>query len=697
MDNLRKIFFIFLSVLAFAESATNTVCNSKDQELVLKAFSSVSGFKTSASSSSLFKSTDKKCKNPPVKEINLSSSNLSGIVSWGFLSKLTRLKSIDLSNNSLQGSVPGGFWLIPSLIHVNLSMNRFGGNIGFESEISSSSSSIQVLDLSNNRFTNSFRLFGFSELKSLDISHNDLRFFPSGFQSLTKLEYLNLSNCNISENPKNSISEIHSLKSLDVSVNKMNGSFPSDFPPLTNLKFLNISFNHFTLHSNPYTTKFGKSSFIQAGKIITSKSPISSTPSKPKKQQKPIVANQKLHKPRSGNRVLILGIVIAGAGVIIIIAITALVICLLLRRKRNEKRKKWAISKPIHPNKTKLDKSSGPFSFETESRTWVADIKEPSSVPVIMFEKPLMNLSFIDLIASTSYFGKESLVAEGGQNGPVYTAVLPGDIHVAIRVVEKVQNLKHDEAVGMFVDLSRLKHPNILPLSGYCIAGKEKLLIYEFMPNGDLHRWLHELPTGQSNVEDWRNDTWQHPNEGSSSSNAIFSANDIKMGWRIRHRIAIGIARGLAYLHHGGSKTIIHGNLKSSNILLSDDFEPRIADFGITREGEEETMLTAEDDVYCFGVILMELLTGKMGGQEMVKWVRGLVREREGIQGLDKSLLMLSGDDDSVSEMVECLRVGYLCTAELSKKRPTMQQVVGLLKDLYRASGSSTVVDLIGH
>ncbi|KAI3995057.1 hypothetical protein MKX01_020829 [Papaver californicum] len=694
MDCLCKLFFIFLlSVLAFAESATTTVCNSKDQELVLKAFRSVYGFKTS----SLFKSTDKKCKNPQVKGINLSSSNLSGIISWGFLSKLTQLTSIDLSNNSLQGSVPGGFWLIPSLIHVNLSMNRFGGNIGFESEISYSSS-IQVLGLSNNRFTNSFRLFGFSELKSLDISHNDLRFFPTGFQSLTKLEYLNLSNCNISENPKNSISEIHSLKSLDVSVNKMNGSFPSDFPPLINLIFLNISFNHFTLHSNHFTTKFGKSSFIQAGRIITPKKTlISSPPSKPKKQQKPIVANQKLHKPRPKNRVLILGLVIAGAGVIVIIAITSLVICLVLRRKRDEKRKKWEISKPIHPNRMKLDKSSGPYSFETESRTWVADIKEPSSVPVIMFEKPLMNLSFIDLIASTSYFGKESLVAEGGQNGPVYTAVLPGDIHVAIRVLEKVQNLKHDEAVGMFVDLSRLKHPNILPLSGYCIAGKEKLLIYEFMPNGDLHRWLHELPTGQSNVEDWRNDTWQHPNEGSSSSNAIFSANDIKMGWRIRHRIAIGIARGLAYLHHGGSKTVIHGNLKSSNITLSDEFEPRIADFGITREGEEETTLTAEDDVYCFGVILMELLTGEMGGQEMVKWVRGLVREREGIQGLDKSLLMLSSDDDSVSEMVECLRVGYLCTAELSKKRPTMQQVVGLLKDLYRTSSSSTVVDLIGH
>ncbi|MCL7029898.1 hypothetical protein MKW94_028215 [Papaver nudicaule] len=677
---LCKIFFlIFLSVLSSAES---NGCNNKDQELVLKAFSSVSGFKPSL----LFKSTDKnkKCKNPPVTEINLSSCNLSGIVSWGFLNQLTHLKSVDLSDNSLQGSVPGGFWLIPGLVHVNLSMNRFGGNI----ETSSSSSSIQVLNLSNNRFTNSFHLFGFTELKSLDVSDNDLRFFPSGFDGLSKLEYLNLSNCNISENPKDSIFKLHSLKSLDVSNNKMIGSFPSDFPPLQNLNFLNISFNHFTVHLNSsFTEKFGRSSFIQAGKIIKSKPP------KSKPKQKPIVANQNLHrKPKSKNRVLILGIIIAAAGIVFLITITSLIICYVCRRRKITKRKKWAISKPILPYTMKLDhKSSGPYSFETESRTWVADIKEPSSVPVIIFEKPLMNLSFMDLIAATSYFGKESLVAEGGAgNGPVYTAVLPGDLHVAIRVLEKVQGLGRGEAVDMFVGLSRLKHPNILPLSGYCIAGKEKLLIYEFMPNGDLHRWLHELPTGQSNVEDWRSDSWQHPNEG-SSSNAIFSANDIKMGWRIRHRIAIGIARGLAYLHHGGSKTVIHGNLKSSNVLLSDDFEPRIADFGFTREGEEEAATTTtEDDVYCFGVILLELLTGKIVCKEMVKWVRGLVRERQGIQGLDKSLLMLSSDDDSVSEMVECLRVGYLCTAELSKKRPTMQQVVGLLKDLYR---TSTVVD----
>ncbi|KAL7129857.1 hypothetical protein ABFS83_13G095500 [Erythranthe nasuta] len=687
MKTLFK-FMLLLTIIFAAESSTSP-CNSTDRVFLAKAFASVTGFNISWFSDNHHSLTTTNCSNPPISVINLSSRNLTGTISWKFLKNMTELRTLDLSNNSLTGPVSPLIWFLPSLAEINLSKNRLGGAVGPPKPGSLlKQSPVRKINLSFNRFKNFTYFSSFPNLNYLNLSHNDFQtIFPFWFTNLTNtLESLDISSCNVSGNLK-PISGIQFLKYLDISNNHFYGNFPSDFPPLVSLKFLNISFNNFSgFLDTKKVKKFGESAFIHAGDLINlnnttttpdlhikPRTPSTPPPHKPPPKNTEInLKPSEKNKPKSSKfrKNLILATSLASS-FLVLAMIGVLIFCMCKKRKAARKNK-WSISKPIGQIPFRVEKS-GPFSFETESgSSWVADIKEPTSAPVVMFEKPLMNFTFKDLIAATSHFGKESLLAEG-RCGPLYRAVLPGDIHVAIKVLENARRLGHDEAVAMFEDFSGLKHPNLLPVSGYCIAGKEKLVLYEFMANGDLHRWLHELPTGAPNVEDWSTDTWEIRNGNHSSSPE-------KMEWHTRHRIAVGVARGMAYLHHARSKPVVHGHLVASNILLADDFEPRVTDFALSRE--DRVGGSTEDDVYNFGVVLVELLTGQSGSSETVDWARRLVKDGQAENALDPRLRS-GGGGDSVSEMVECLRVGYLCTAEMPGKRPTMQQVLGLLKDIH--------------
>lgn len=203
---------------------------------------------------------------------------------------------------------------------------------------------------------------------------------------------------------------------------------------------------------------------------------------------------------------------------------------------------------------------------------------------------------------------------------------------------------------------------------------------------------------GNQDPEDWSKDTWEH-------SDSVTKIDDLS--WPVRYRIALGVARALAFLHHNCSPQLVHRDVTSSNILLDSLYEPHLADYGLASLITSENLLetpaicgapgylppeygqawkaTTRGDVYSFGVVLLELVTGKrpighfhdsLSGH-LVGWVRSLMREKRAYKCLDPKLACTGVEN----EMLETLRIGYLCTAELPSKRPTMQQIVGLLKD----------------
>ncbi|KAL9232178.1 hypothetical protein vseg_007317 [Gypsophila vaccaria] len=687
--NITKFFFIFFTFLNLVDSKCTTTNNNntitKDFHILLMAFNSTQGFNPS------FLETDRHSPNNcssypnPITEINLSFRNLSGTISWHFLRNLTHLTSLDVSHNALQGYVPSWVWTLRTVRYVNLSHNSFGGSLGFSRVGPRYSSAAQSIDVSHNRFTKLGNLSGCVDLTRLDVSYNNLRALSPGvFGNLTKLDYLDVSNCHLSGN-LNPIKNLKSLKHLDVSNNHLVGRIPSDFPPLQNLNFLNVSFNKFSGKFPPkYYQKFGKSSFVNAGDNFTvSTVAVTNSKIRPRhnktleKHILPDTTNNKKNTTQHESRKRRFKIILASSLSSVMFVILFLVTAYLVHRRT--KTKKWIISKPIQQAAPyKMDKS-GPLDFETQSGgRWTVEIKEAASANVVMFEKPLLSLAFKDLVAATCGFGRESQLAEG-RCGPLYRAILPGDLHVAVKVMENARGVDNGEIIGMFQDLALLKHPNLLPISGYCIAGKEKLVLYEFMSNGDLHSWLHELPPGRTNVDDWSTDTWEYQNDPEATVNNNITMSPEKLNWLTRHRIALGVARGLAYLHHARSKPVVHGHLVPSNILLGDDLEPRIADFGMCLLGG--SVGSVEEDVFGFGLVIIELLIGQsVNSKDLLGKVRKSVRDGTGARVLDHRLKL---EDDSITRVaVECLRVGYLCTAESTSKRPTMQQVVGLLKDI---------------
>ncbi|KAL3698429.1 hypothetical protein R1sor_012505 [Riccia sorocarpa] len=656
-----------------------------------------------------------------LQELDLHGNSLSGTVPP--LSQIQSLRQLDLSSNAFTGDFPSSITLLLNLTRISLADNIFssylfpaldgltnlevldlsGTNLTgtIPTSIVELNASLVFLNLSRNSLEGEIPSMEISRLKKLailDLSSNNLGgniSIPNLAGELNEtLNLLNLSRNNLGGEIPPLMGTLTKLFVLDLSHNQLEGNIPPTMADLTDLSQLDLSFNRLSgeiPQSNQWLT-FPNSSFLNNSGLC-SKINLTGIPSCLLRAPSPSAAALgSTSNSSKKNLGLIVGLV-TGLSVLVIVLMGLLIWC----------RVTMAV-KPLTKDEAPMTREifSGPMFMrqEKDPAIWTKVLtKDPHAIPVVMFEKPLLKLTFADLLKATSNFSKELQVADGGY-GPVYKGTLADGTQLAIKVLLEVKFTDARDAAARIEELANMKHPNLVTLVGYCLVGEDSLLIYDFMANGDLYRWLHELPDGNRNPEDWTGDTW----ESMDSSDVTLVPGENVLDWPARHKISLGAARALALLHHGCSPPIIHRDVKSSNILLDDDFEAHLVDCGLAGVAKPNTPVmggtvgyvppeygqswqaTPRGDVYSFGVVLMELVTGRKPtgiyfrdsyGGNLVGWVRLMDKEKKSNKLLDRRVATKVDED----HMLEVLRIARLCTAESPTKRPTMQQVVGLLRD----------------
>ncbi|KAJ7518212.1 hypothetical protein O6H91_21G059100 [Diphasiastrum complanatum] len=303
-----------------------------------------------------------------------------------------------------------------------------------------------------------------------------------------------------------------------------------------------------------------------------------------------------------------------------------------------------------------------------------------TSVQISLFSIELpKQLTYTDLLMATNNFDEGNVVGSGGF-GVVYKARLMDGSLVAIKKLIQEGAQADREFLAEMETLGHVHHDNLVPLLGCSTFGSEKLLVYRFMANGSLDDWLHERPEGRQ-----------------------------KLGWPLRLNIALGMAKGLKFLHHSCSPPIIHRDMKASNILLDENFEPRLTDFGLARVlGAQETHVstmvagtlgyvppeycqtwraTIKGDVFSFGVVLLELITGRRpmdsayndhNCSNIVEWVIALVKEGSQKKAYDH----IVANSGSPVELLQFLKLATWCIEDLPIKRPTMREVLKALEEI---------------
>ncbi|KAI3992238.1 hypothetical protein MKX01_029959 [Papaver californicum] len=369
----------------------------------------------------------------------------------------------------------------------------------------------------------------------------------------------------------------------------------------------------------------------------------------PELPQPPEPPQPKKKKKKKMNLVLIVITVLIGLALLISIVI-------YYKRRGNINRTKGLVHEPP------------PDELVPEPREMINNDRELNSWP--------RNFSYNDLKEATKGFSEEEDIGRGGF-GTVYRGLLPNlNLQVAIKKVSCDARQGSKQFMAEITSIGKLRHRNLVTLFGYCVHEEQLLLVYEFMPNLSLDKFLY-------------------PKRGSLSSN---------LDWSKRFHIIKGTSAGLYYLHQGWEQVVIHRDIKSSNVLLDAQMNARIGDFGLAKlydhgagsgptsrvvgapgyiapEMPQIGIPSTETDVYAFGAFLLEVATGRRPnlvverGLALVNWVSSCMKENAILNAADPRL----GGEYVVKEVVLVLKLGLLCCHNDPSSRPSMFKVMQFL------------------
>ncbi|KAL5847372.1 hypothetical protein ACOSQ3_010896 [Xanthoceras sorbifolium] len=281
-----------------------------------------------------------------------------------------------------------------------------------------------------------------------------------------------------------------------------------------------------------------------------------------------------------------------------------------------------------------------------------------------------------ELEVSTNGFADENVIGEGGY-GIVYRGVLVDNTMVAVKNLLNNRGQAEKEFKVEVEAIGRVRHKNLVRLLGYCAEGAHRMLVYEYVDNGNLEQWLHG-------------------DVGPCSP----------LTWEVRMNIILGTAKGLTYLHEGLEPKVVHRDIKSSNILLDKQWNPKVSDFGLAKLlGSERSyvttrvmgtfgyvapeyastgMLNERSDVYSFGILIMEIISGRNpvdysrlpGEVNLVEWLKTMVTNRNAEAVLDPRLQ----EKPSSRALKRALLVALRCVDPNAQKRPKMGHVIHMLE-----------------